>query len=47
MNELPMARIPFARQLPLRIREQLSLATGFDDSSQSYGDSQGELCFAL
>jgi hypothetical protein len=47
MNELPMARIPFARQLPLRIREQLSLASGFDDSSQSYGDSQGELCFAL
>jgi hypothetical protein len=46
MNELPMARIPFARQLPLRIREQLSLANGFD-VSQGYGDSKGEPCLAL
>jgi hypothetical protein len=46
MNELPMARIPFARQLPLRIREQLSLANGFD-ASQGYGDSKGEPCLAL
>jgi hypothetical protein len=46
MNELPMARIPFARQLPLRIRKQLSLASGFD-ASQGYGDSKGEPCLTL
>jgi hypothetical protein len=46
MNELPMARIPFARQLPLRIREQLSQASGFD-ASQGYRDSKGEPCLAL
>jgi hypothetical protein len=46
MNELPMPRIPFARQLPLRIREQLSPASGFD-ASQGYGDRKGEPCLAL
>jgi hypothetical protein len=46
MNELPMPRIPFARQLPLRIREQLSLASG-PDASNSHDASQGELCLTL
>jgi hypothetical protein len=46
MNELPMPRIPFARQLPLRIREQLSLASG-PDASNSHDASQGELCLKL
>jgi hypothetical protein len=46
MNELPMARIPFARQLPLRIREQLRLASGLD-AGNSHDDSQEELCLTL
>jgi len=45
MNELPMPRIPFARQLPLRIREQLSLASGSAASGLDY--SREELCLTL
>jgi hypothetical protein len=46
MDELPMPRIPFARQLPLRIREQFGLV------STSYGPSSAdasreELCLTL
>ncbi len=40
MNELPMSRIPFARQLPLRIRERFKLGSGLDASRE-------ELCLTL
>jgi hypothetical protein len=40
MNELPMSRIPFARQLPLRIRERFKLGS-------SSGASREELCLTL
>jgi hypothetical protein len=45
MNELPMPRIPFARQLPLRIREQLSLASG--SAASGFDCSPEELCLTL
>ena len=40
MNELPMSRIPFARQLPPRIRERFKLGSGLDASRQ-------EMCLTL
>jgi hypothetical protein len=46
MNELPMPRIPFARQLPFRIREQLRLASGLD-AGNSHDASREESCLTL
>jgi hypothetical protein len=46
MDELPMPRIPFARQLPLRIREQFGLvSTSYGPSSADA--SRDELCLTL
>ena len=45
MNELPMARIPFARQLPLRIRERFKLCSSSAASGLDY--SREELCLTL
>jgi hypothetical protein len=40
-----MPRIPFARQLPLRIREQLSLASG--SAASGFDCSPEELCLTI
>jgi len=45
MNELPMARIPFARQLPLRIRERFKLGSCSGAIGLDY--SREELCLTL
>ncbi len=55
MDELPIPRIPFSRQLPLRIREQFSLlssndpsSAGISGSSPSSADaSREDLCLTL
>ena len=55
MDELPMPRIPFSRQLPLRIREQFSLLSSNGPSSacisgsspSSAYASRDELCLTL
>jgi uncharacterized delta-60 repeat protein len=55
MDELPMPRIPFSRQLPLRIREQFGLlssyhpsSAGISGSSASSADAgRDELCLTL
>ena len=55
MEELPMPRIPFARQIPLRIREQFGLLSSYGHSSagisgsspSSSGDSCEDLCLTL
>ena len=45
MDELPMPRIPFSRQIPLRIREQFGLLSSYGPSSS--GASRDELCLTL
>jgi hypothetical protein len=55
MEELPMSRIPFSRQLPLRIREQFGLVSSYGPSSacisgsspSSADASREELCLTL
>ena len=55
MDELPMPRIPFSRQIPLRIRDQFGLvrsngpsSAGIGRSSPSSSDgSRDELCLTL
>jgi hypothetical protein len=55
MDELPMPRIPFSRQLPLRIREQFGLVSSYGPSSSGIsgsspsgsGASRDELCLTL
>jgi hypothetical protein len=42
MDELPMPRIPFSRQLPLRIREQFGLDSIYGPSTS--GANREELC---
>ena len=45
MDELPMPRIPFSRQLPLRIREQFGLDSIYGPSTS--GANREELCLTL
>ena len=45
MDDLPMPRIPFSRQPPLRIREQFGLLSSYGPSSS--GASRDELCLML
>jgi hypothetical protein len=45
MNELPMPRIPFSRQLPLRIRERFKL--GSSSGARGLDASREELCLTL
>jgi hypothetical protein len=45
MDELSMSRIPFARQLPLRICEQFGLLSNYGPSTS--GASRDELCLTL
>jgi hypothetical protein len=45
MDELPMPRIPFSRQLPQRIREQFGLVNSYGPSSA--GANREELCLTL
>ena len=45
MNELPMSRIPFARQLPLRIRERFKL--GSSSATSGLDASREESCLTL
>ena len=55
MDELPMPRIPFSRQLPLRIREQFGLLSSYHPSSAGISGSSAnsadagrdELCLTL
>jgi hypothetical protein len=45
MNELPMSRIPFARQLPLRVRERFKL--GSSSATSGLDASREESCLTL
>jgi hypothetical protein len=45
MEELPMPRIPFSRQIPLRIREQFGLDSIYGPSTS--GANREELCLTL
>lgn len=45
MEELPMPRIPFSRQLPLRIREQFGLVSSYGPNSADA--SRDEMCLTL
>jgi hypothetical protein len=45
MDELPMPRIPFSRQIPLRIREQFGLDSIYGPSTS--GANREELCLTL
>jgi hypothetical protein len=45
MDELPISRIPFSRQIPLRIREQFGLVSSYGPNSADA--SRDEMCLTL